>query len=212
MKVATQINLIIGFFALVTTVVALITVYWSLQPAFDPQTGDYSAMVQEYRLVRRQVMTNLFLSLGSTILIGAFAADRFINLRVSRRLTQLTQQVQTISQGNLERRVKLIHGRANDEINQLASACDQMRKQVRHNIETLEQQIKERTKELNQKIRQLERFKQLTVDTELYSEQVRQENLELKRRLALGKSISLSELEHGLVKPTSRSQPDNQSA
>ena len=198
MKVATQINLIIAFFALVTTAVAVITIIWTLQPAFHSPTVSTDEWSIQYYSLRRQLLINLSLSLTSTILIGAFAADRFINLRISRRLTQLTQQVQNVSQGHLDHAIKLSSSRVEDEITQLAAACDRMRRQVRHNIQSLETQVKQRTQELNKKIRQLEKFKQLTVDTELYAEQIRQENQALKRRLALGQSISLAELEQGL--------------
>ena len=85
-----------------------------------------------------------------------------------------------MGEGNLDVKIDV---RSNDEIGDLAYNFKLMAKNLKNNRENLENQVWERTKDLNNKIKELERFKELTVGRELKMIEIKKQIKELKTKL-----------------------------
>lgn len=107
----------------------------------------------------------------------------FVAKTISDPINSLYKGVNIIGSGNLDYKVGT---KANDEIGQLSRAFDEMSgnlKKITVSRDSLGRQVAERTKELEEKIEELERFHDATVDRELRMKELRNGIEELEKKL-----------------------------
>ena len=109
------------------------------------------------------------------LLLGFFIANS-----LSKPIVNLKNIVHKIGEGNLDVKIDV---KSNDEIGDLALNFKAMAKNLKNNQENLENQVTERTRDLNDKIKELERFKELTVGRELKMIELKKQMRELKTKL-----------------------------
>jgi len=65
--------------------------------------------------------------------------------------------------------------KSRDEIGQLSNSFDDMRKEVKRGKEHLEGELRNKTHELNERVNDLEKIRDLSADSEIYAEEMRVE-------------------------------------
>lgn len=127
----------------------------------------------------RRLFYILFL-VGSSLFVLAIILGYFLEKRVSKPIIKLRDAAAEISKGNLDKKIDI---KTKDEIEELATAFNQMtvdikksRQKLKEYSKELEKKVEARTKELNQKNEALERFNKMTVGRELRM-------IELKKRI-----------------------------
>jgi methyl-accepting chemotaxis protein len=123
------------------------------------------------------------ISFSLLILLSSVLASIFIAIYLSKRITRpiisLTQAVKKIGGGDLETKIQI---ESRDETGQLALVFNQMTEELKHYYDDLEQKIAERTKSLDQKVKELEKFNELTIGRELKMIEMKKEIEELKKK------------------------------
>ena len=112
-----------------------------------------------------------------TGIVLAFLLSRFI----AGSLWKLEQSASAIARGDLDTPVEC---GASDEIGSLGKALESMRKMLKAHSANLEKEIASRTRELQKKNEDLERFNQLAVGRELRMVELKKRNRELTDKLA----------------------------
>ncbi len=112
----------------------------------------------------------------------------FISRSVSRPLIELKKSAEEITKGDFDNKICVC---SDDEIGALAKSFEQMRIKLKKLKESLEDKVSQKTKELQEKIVLLERFKKTVTDTEIHAEQMRVENEHLRKELEALKSKKL---------------------
>ncbi|MGF1483246.1 MAG: ATP-binding protein [Opitutales bacterium] len=110
-----------------------------------------NALAEAYNSIALAILILL-----ATISISAVAARSLIN-RCLRPVTQLTEAVSALSDGNWEQTVEV---EGSDEIGALAHAFNSMARRLRDVYQTVESRVKERTGELKEANAKLERARQ----------------------------------------------------
>lgn len=123
---------------------------------------------------------NELIFISSITIIAALILGYFISKMITKPITTLRDAARKISEGDLNAKIEV---KSKDEVGELAYAFKQMTKNLKKHQENLEKLIVERTKELNKKIDELERYKKLTVDRELKMIELKKENKKLKYEL-----------------------------
>ncbi len=88
----------------------------------------------------------------------------FYSKTISDPIKKLDEYAKEISEGNLNINVDI---KTSDEVGSLAESFNKMTKSLKKHAENVEQQVNERTKEMQEKVSELERFKKVTVGREL---------------------------------------------
>jgi signal transduction histidine kinase/ActR/RegA family two-component response regulator len=115
----------------------------------------------------------------SIVLLGlAWASALVLSLRITRPLHSLTNAASAMAAGE---RSKLVKIRTNDEFGTLAKAFNEMVVKVGDSQEELERKVQERTSELEEANRQLERFSEANALKRSQAEKERLEALEALR-------------------------------
>jgi len=125
-------------------------------------------------------LQNLILLASCIIATIGLLFGFFIANSLSKPIVDLKSIAQKIGEGNLDVKIDV---KSNDEIGALAFSFKLMAKNLKNNQENLENKITERTKELDNKIKELERFKKLTVGRELRMIEIKKQMKELKTKL-----------------------------
>jgi nitrate/nitrite-specific signal transduction histidine kinase len=125
-------------------------------------------------------LQNLILLASCIIAMIGLLLGFFIAHSLSKPIVNLKNIVHKMGEGNLDVKIDV---KSNDEIGDLALNFKLMAKSLKNNQENLENQVAERTKELNNKIKELERFKELTVGRELKMIEIKKQMKELKTKL-----------------------------
>jgi nitrate/nitrite-specific signal transduction histidine kinase len=125
-------------------------------------------------------LQNLILLASCIIATIGLLFGFFIAHSLSKPIVDLKSIVHKMGEGNLDVKIDV---KSNDEIGDLAFNFKLMAKSLKNNQENLENQIAERTKELDKKIKELERFKELTVGRELKMIEIKKQMKELKTKL-----------------------------
>jgi HAMP domain-containing protein len=125
-------------------------------------------------------LQNLILLASCIIATIGLLFGFFIAHSLSKPIVDLKSIVHKMGEGNLDVKIDV---KSNDEIGDLAFNFKLMAKSLKNNQENLENQIAERTKELDNKIKELERFKELTVGRELKMIEIKKQMKELKTKL-----------------------------
>ena len=125
-------------------------------------------------------LQNLILLASCIIAMIGLLLGFFIAHSLSKPIVNLKNIVHKMGEGNLDVKIDV---KSNDEIGDLALNFKLMAKSLKNNQENLENQVAERTKELNNKIKELERFKELTVGRELKMIELKKQMKELKTKL-----------------------------
>ena len=99
----------------------------------------------ESGLKRKTTLYIVALAIAS-ILIGLVIASAF-SKRITNRIDQLRKGAETISDGNLDHRLKIASG---DEIEELAEQFNAMAARLQDSYQTLEKKVEERTRELKE--------------------------------------------------------------
>lgn len=144
-------------------------VNWALLAEIDE--GEAFASVLEMQTM----LTIIFTISGMIILIIAYLYARTI----SKPIQELNRKANEVTKGNLNTTVKI---RSLDEIGNLAQSFNAMTKSLRQYTENLEHQVEERTKDLQEKIDELEQFKKVTVGRELKMIELKNEIKQLKEK------------------------------
>lgn len=122
------------------------------------------------------LVKNSFLVSLAVIIFSFFAAiilGIYISKSISKPIQDLSQTSKAIADGDLTRRVEI---KSYDELNQLADNFNTMAASLQKSNKNLKQQVKDRTKELNQQVDTLKKFNKLMVNREL-------KMVELKKRI-----------------------------
>lgn len=121
-----------------------------------------------------------------TISFSLFILIIFLVLVFSRTITTPIKELVTgayeIGKGNLNYEIKL---KSKDEIGDLANSFETMRKEVKHSKENLEILVREKTKELAERVKELEKVRDLTSDSEIYAEEMRLEKEEALKNIKM---------------------------
>ncbi len=104
-----------------------------------------------------------------------FYSDRFV-----RPIKELHNGADRIAGGDLDYRVVI---RTGDEIEQLANQFNIMGDRLKESYSMLEERVRERTKELNARLNELERFKTATIGREFRIKKLRDKNKTLMEKL-----------------------------
>jgi len=129
-----------------------------------------------------------FLAIFLAMMILVTMLSFFISRSVSKPLIELKKSAEEITKGDFDNKIE-IH--SNDEIGSLAESFEQMRIELKKLKESLEDNVREKTKELHEKVVLLERFKNTVTDTEIHAEQMRVENEHMRKELEVLKSKKL---------------------
>jgi len=140
---------------------------------------DYSVEKSDYIIIS-DYLQNLILLTSCIIATIGLLFGFFIAHSISKPIVDLKNIAREMGEGNLDVKIDV---RSNDEIGDLAYNFKLMAKNLKNNRENLENQVWERTKDLNNKIKELERFKELTVGRELKMIEIKKQIKELKTKL-----------------------------
>lgn len=99
---------------------------------------------------------------------------------ISRPLAWLKSAINKMQQGDLDSKIEITR---NDEFGDIAKAFEETRLQLRANKKSLELKVHEKTKRLSEKVSELEKFKDLVVDSEIHAEKMRKERDEALSKL-----------------------------
>ncbi|MFW5747034.1 MAG: HAMP domain-containing protein [Nanoarchaeota archaeon] len=97
-------------------------------------------------------------------------------------LGHLQRVTAEISEGNFD--VKVNDIASADEFGELAESVDRMRKRLRSMNRKMQKEIERKTRILEEKVRDLERIRNLTADSELYAAKMKRERDEAKAKMA----------------------------
>jgi len=125
-------------------------------------------------------LQNLILLASCIIAMIGLLFGFFVAHSLSKPIMELKNIVHKMGKGNLDVKIDV---KSNDEVGDLAFNFKIMAKSLKNNQENLENQVVERTEELNNKIKELERFKELTVGRELKMIEIKKQMKELKTKL-----------------------------
>ena len=109
-------------------------------------------------LVTYMIIITIFISLFA-ILFALLLSHSF-----SKPITKVTEIASEYSKGNLDKKINI---KSQDEIGALASAFENMAESLKNQQNNLENLILQRTKDLDKKIKELEKYKKVTVGREL---------------------------------------------
>jgi methyl-accepting chemotaxis protein len=126
------------------------------------------------KVIQGLIVSSLIIFLGIAI---AVVLSLYLIKRITKPIKKLRDAAEEVRSGKLGVSIEI---NSNDEIGELASVFNKMTSELRQSYENLEEKIEERTKTLDQKLAELEKFQKLTVDREL-------KMIELKKELALFK-------------------------
>ncbi|NMB57017.1 cell wall metabolism sensor histidine kinase WalK [Candidatus Beckwithbacteria bacterium] len=130
------------------------------------------------KIINQSIRTH---SLVITIIV-AFLVWLFAKF-MTKRVSILKEQVEAVAKGNFDQVIKVSQ---KDEISDLAKSFDKLRLEIKNLKKSLEDQVQQGSKELNKKLVDLEKMRDLMVDSEIYAEKMRLENeklmLQLKKR------------------------------
>jgi adenylate cyclase len=121
-------------------------------------------------------LVTLVLAIIIIAVVGAF----IVSSRITNPVKKLRDAVEVFSSGKLDERVDIKTG---DEIQQLGEDFNEMAEKLSSLYGSLEQKIEERTHELREKIKELEKFKELTVGREIKMIEIKKEMEALKKEL-----------------------------
>ena len=125
-------------------------------------------------------LQNLILLVSCIIAMIGLLFGFLIANSLSKPIVDLKNIAHKMGEGNLDVKIDV---KSNDEVGDLAFNFKIMAKSLKNNRENLESQVVERTGELNNKIKELERFKELTVGRELKMIEIKKQIKELKTKL-----------------------------
>ncbi len=108
----------------------------------------------------QNMLTVIITSVSIIILIFAMLYSKTF----SNPIKKLTNYAKEIKKGNLN---VISDVKTNDEIGELSDSFNKMTKSLKRHTENLEAQVNERTKEMQEKVDELKRFKKVTVGREL---------------------------------------------
>lgn len=129
-----------------------------------------------------------FLAIFLAMMVLVTMLSFFISRSVSRPLIELKKSAEEITKGDFDNKIQM---HSNDEIGALAKSFEQMRIKLKKLKESLEDKVSQKTKELQEKVALLERFKKTVTDTEIHAEQMRVKNEHLRKELEALKSKKL---------------------
>lgn len=123
----------------------------------------------------------LIMGVGAFILIGTGIGFAFIYSRVFvRPIKEIHNGAESIAGGDFKTWVDVSTG---DEIEQLSNAMNEMAAQLDEFYSGLEDKVRERTRELRERVEELERFRKATVNREFRMKELKDENKRLKARI-----------------------------
>ena len=158
---------------------------WSY-PAIDRLQKWREMYIEEYRIATESLKktrrrSGIIMDTGhiaATVLCISFAF-LFSSLLVI-TIKKLQKGVETIAGGNLDYRIDIHSG---DEFEQLAEKFNFMGEKLKGFYIVLENKVKERTKELQERIDELERFRKATIQREFRVKELKDEIQYLKSRI-----------------------------
>lgn len=118
-------------------------------------------------------MINLVIVATCIIVIFGFLCSIIFSQSLSKQIIKLKDAALKISEGNLDAKIEI---NSKDEIGDLATSFEKMGKSLKKQQDDLENLVVERTKELEIKLDELQRFKKVTVGREL-------KMIELKKKI-----------------------------
>lgn len=123
---------------------------------------------------------NVLIASGITSFFLVIFITLFINSNLTHPIKKLHDFTGYIVNDDYSHKIV---GLKDDEIGDLGRAFNRMVKKIEKNKVELEKIVSDRTDELTKKVLQLETFKKLTVDTEIYAEKNRKRILELEDKI-----------------------------
>jgi methyl-accepting chemotaxis protein len=133
--------------------------------------------LEAYRSLISEISFSLLILFFS--ILGSVFIIIYLSKKITKPIVSLTAAVKKIEGGDLETKIDID---SRDEIGQLALVFNQMTEQLKRFYADLEQKIEERTKSLDQKIKELEKFNELTIGRELKMIELKKEIEELKKK------------------------------
>ncbi len=127
----------------------------------------------------QNILTVVLSILAVVFLIIAF----FYSKTLSKPLKKLNKYAREISEGNLNIKADI---NTADEIGSLADSFNKMATSLKKHTQNLEAQVNERTKEMQEKVDELERFKKVTVGRELRMVELKKQIKKLQDKQKFG--------------------------
>ncbi len=125
-------------------------------------------------------LRDIIIFVSCIIVIISLSFGYVISRSISKPIIKLRDAAKEIGRGKLDTEINV---KTNDEVGYLASAFSQMTSSLQKQQETLEEAVAERTKELETKVDELERFKKVIVGRELKMVELKNEIKELNTKL-----------------------------
>ncbi len=118
-------------------------------------------------------MRNLIIVITFAIVLVSVLFGIIFSQSLSKPIIKLKNVASKMGKGNLDVKIDI---KSNDEVGELATSFSEMAKSLKEQQDNLENLVAERTKELETKVDELQRFKKVTVGREL-------KMIELKKRI-----------------------------
>jgi len=122
-------------------------------------------------------LTNIITNIIIVIMTFLLLFSVLISRSISRPIIKLTETAYKIGKGNLDTKIEI---KLNDEIGELASTFNKMAQNLKIQKENLEDKVVERTKELETRVGELQRFKKIVVGRELKMVELKKKIKELE--------------------------------
>ncbi len=130
------------------------------------------------------IFTNTFIIIIIVLTILSLLFSIAISRSISKPIIKLKEIACKIDEGKLDTKIKI---ETNDETGELASSFNKMVQNLKIQQENLENLVAERTKELETKIDELQRYEKVTIDRELKMIELKKQMQELKLKPSGGK-------------------------
>ncbi|MCK5397172.1 MAG: HAMP domain-containing protein [Thermoplasmata archaeon] len=133
--------------------------------------------ITEHQITHMDEFQQTMLQTAIMLIIVIIFVSLFIHIWVSRPISEIIDKTKRFGKGEMDIQIDT---KMKGEVGELAHAFDEMASELKEHKEGLEDTIAQRTRELNVKINELERYKKLTVDRELKMVELKNDIKELK--------------------------------
>jgi len=142
-----------------------------------------------YETVQKEIQWDIVRAILFTLLLIAIAVNavNFLTIKIIKPLLNLEEGARIVGGGNLDYKLEI---KTEDEVGEVAREFNKMteklkesRKGLEEAKESLEIKVKERTKELQKRVDELERFHRVTVRREMKMIELKKEIESLKKKL-----------------------------
>lgn len=141
---------------------------------------DIRLSLESLKTIVSQTQRQFFLIMLGAIAIIIAVLFLLLRIMVINPIYRLQKGAEIIGKGNLDYKIEI---KRKDEIGDLAQEFNKMTKELQASYKNLEEKVVERTQQLDQKIKELEKFNKMAVGRELKMIELKKEIKRLKREI-----------------------------